>query len=275
MPDYIDLHIHSDHSDGRQSPREIVDRAIQLGLRVISITDHDTVSGYEEAAEYVQGGNIELISGVELSATRTDEDIHILGYMFRSDDARLLEMLEKFRRIRFERGKKMTERLGEIGMVVDFGEVLEAAGHAPVGRPHVAEAMVKGGLVSSYNEAFEKYLFTGGPVYVPKAKLTPTEAIDLIHDAGGVAVMAHPGLTKRDEIIEELALCGLDGLEIFHPVHNAADRKMYRKTAKKFGLFFSGGSDSHNRKGRYGDIGEEKVPFDYLPEIKTRCRGYA
>jgi len=224
---------------------------------------------------YVQGKNIELISGVELSATRSDEDIHILGYLFRSDDARLLEMLEKFRRIRLERGKKMTERLAEIGMVVDFDEVLKAAGHAPVGRPHVAEAMVKSGLVSSYNEAFEKYLFTGGPVYVPKAKLTPTEAIDLIHGAGGVAVMAHPGLIGRDEIIEELVRCGLDGLEIFHPVHNAADRKRYRKTAERFGLFLSGGSDSHNRKGRYGDIGEEKVPFDYLAEIKTRHRRYA
>jgi predicted metal-dependent phosphoesterase TrpH len=177
MPDYIDLHIHSDYSDGRQSPREIVDRAIELGLKAIAITDHDTVSGYEEAAAYVQGGNMELISGVELSATRTDEDIHILGYLFRSDDARLLEVLEKFRLIRLERGKKMTDRLGEIGMVVDFDEVLEAAAHAPVGRPHVAEAMVKRSLVSSYNEAFEKYLFTGGPVYVPKARLALAEIL--------------------------------------------------------------------------------------------------
>jgi hypothetical protein len=269
MPDYIDLHVHSDHSDGRQSPREIIDRAHQLGLKAVAITDHDTVSGYETAQKYADEKGIELISGVELSASKTDDDLHILGYLFRSDNSHLLTTLHKFRQIRRERGKKMVDRLAGLGMVMDYDEVLALADKAPVGRPHVAEAMVKNGFVYSYNEAFNKYLYLGGPVYVPKAKLTPSEAIDLIHNAGGVTVMAHPGLTDRDNMVEELVQDGLDGIEIYHPAHNGSARKRYRKMAQKFGLFMCGGSDSHNRKGRYGEIGDEKVPYEFLIDMKA------
>jgi predicted metal-dependent phosphoesterase TrpH len=275
MPDYIDLHIHSNHSDGRQTPKQIVDASIALGLRVVSITDHDAISGHVAAISYADEKGIELISGIELSASKSDDDIHILGYYVRPDDSQLQESLDRFRRIRLERGKKMLERLAGLGIRVDFGDVLEAAGGAPLGRPHLAEAMVKHGCVGSYNEAFYKYLSLGGPVYVPKAKLTPAQAIDLIHEAGGVAAMAHPALTKRDGMIEELAASGLDGIEIFHPTHNAATRKRYRKLAEKYGLFLTGGSDSHNRKGRYGDIGDEKVPFEYLDKIKKRWQQLA
>lgn len=269
MPDFVDLHIHTDHSDGRQSPQEAVDRALQLRLKAIAITDHDAVSGYEQAAAYADGKDIEVISGVELSAAKADDDIHILGYMIRPDDDRLQETLNRFRRIRTERAKKMIDKLRKLGIEVEFDEVAAVADGAPLGRPHLAQVLIERKAVSSYNRAFEKYLALDGPVYVPKAKLTPGEAIDLIHHAGGLAVMAHPQLTDRDEMIPELVHSGLDGLEIFHPTHSGRTRKRYRQIAKRHRLIMTGGSDSHKRAGRYGEIGSEHVPSQYLTQLKA------
>ncbi len=270
MPDRVDLHIHTNHSDGRQSPREVVDRACQIGLKAIAITDHDSVSGYVEAARYARGKDIEVIPGIELSSAKADDDIHILGYLIRPDDTRLAETVKRFRRIRSERGEKMIKRLARLGIEIDYKEVLAAANGAPVGRPHVAEVLAAHGMVDSYSQAFEKYLGLNGPVYVPKAKLTPAEAIDLIHQAHGVAVMAHPMLTDRDEVIPELVAAGLDGLEIYHPSHTRTARKRYRQLAKRYDLVCTGGSDSHNRNGRYGEIGEQQVPYKYLEQLKAR-----
>ncbi len=269
MPDLIDLHIHTDHSDGRQTSQEVVEAGLSLGLKAVSITDHDTVSGYVEAAEYAADKDIEVISGIELSASETDDDIHILGYMFDPDNEQLAEALKKFRLIRYERGKKMMDRLEKIGIKIDYSEVVELAGKAPIGRPHVAELLAKYGHVKFYNDAFRKYLSLNGPVYVPKAKLTPKEAIDLIHHAGGLAVIAHPGLNIEDNMIEKLAGYGLDGIEILHPSHNRTARKKYRRMAEKLGIFCTGGSDSHNRTGRHGIIGEESVPYEYLIIMKS------
>ena len=275
MPDFIDLHVHSDHSDGRQSPEQIVDKALELGLIAVSITDHDALTGCIEAIKYAEDKDIEVISGIELSASKTTEDLHILGYMFRPDDERLNRAVENFRRIRYERCKKMINRLADLGMTIHIDDILHTAGRAAIGRPHLAEAMLKNNYVSSYNEAFIKYLHLGGPVYVPKAKLSPIEAIECIHNAGGVAVMAHPQLSEKDDMIEELVKCGLDGLEIYHPAHDRPTRKRYRKLARKLGIFISGGSDSHNRKGRYGDIGDQYVPVECLQDMKARWQELA
>ena len=272
MPDFVDLHIHTNHSDGRHTPREVVDCACAVGLKAIAVTDHDTVSGYLEAAAYGLQKGLEVIAGIELSAAKTDDDTHILGYLFRPDHPRLLTMLEQFKRIRAERGKKMVRRLAKLGLTIDYAEVVAAADGAPVGRPHLAQVMIAHNYVGSYDEAFDKYLGLNGPVYVPKAKLTPADAIDLIHDAGGVAVMAHPFLTDRDEMIEELVAAGLDGLEIYHPTQQRAARKRYRRLAGRYGLVCTGGSDSHTRQGRYGEIGHEKIPYAYLEELKARRR---
>lgn len=269
MPDLIDLHIHTDHSDGRQSPAAAVKSGLSIGLKAISITDHDSVSGVDEAIAFAAGKDIEVISGIELSAAKTDDDIHILGYLLKTDDAEFLEELDKFRKIRFDRGKKMVERLGHLGIKIDYDEVVELANKAPIGRPHVAEVMAKRKVVSSYEDAFRDYLNLNGPVYVPKAKLTPREAIELIHNAGGVAVMAHPKLTNEDDLIVELVHWGLDGIEVSHPTHRPATRKHYRRLAERLGLFCTGGSDSHNRSGRYGQIGHEKVPYEYLTVMKS------
>lgn len=271
MPDFVDLHIHTNHSDGRQSPREVVDRACQLGLKAIAITDHDSVSGYTEAARYARGKGIEVVPGIELSSAQADEDIHILGYLIRPGNKKLAETVKRFRRIRAERGKKMVKRLARLGIRIDYEEVLAAAAGAPVGRPHVAEVLTARGMVRSYNQAFDKYLALNGPVYVPKAKLLPSQAIDLIHRAGGVAVMAHPMLTDRDKVIPELVTVGLDGLEIYHPSHTRAARKRYRQMARRYELICTGGSDAHGRNGRYGEIGEEHVPYSCLEQLKA-CR---
>ena len=270
MPDYIDLHVHSDYSDGRMSPRQIVDRGLTLGLKAIAITDHDCLSGYEEAAAYAEGKSIEIVAATEFSAEVGKSDIHILAYLFRPDNAGFRKALDGFRNLRYERGNKMVERLQALGVKVNFEDVMEVAGKAAVGRPHLAEAMVKNGQVSSYDQAFKRYLFQGGPVYMSKAKLAPAEAIELIHAADGLAVMAHPGLTKRDDIIDGLAADGLDGLEIFHPTHNSSSRKRYGQMALRHSLCLTGGSDAHHRPGRYGDIGDEKVPYEYLIEMKNR-----
>jgi len=270
MPDYIDLHVHSDHSDGRMTPQQIIDRGLALGLKAVAVTDHDCLSGYEEAAAYAQGKDIEVVAAAEFSAEVGKSDIHILAYLFRPDNPNFRKALDGFRSLRYERGRKMVERLKVLGVKVSFEDVLEIAGKAAIGRPHLAEAMVKNGQVSSYDLAFKRYLFQGGPVYMPKAKLTPAEAIDLIHAAGGLAVMAHPGLTKRDDIIEKLAANGLDGLEIFHPTHSSSSRKRYSQIALSHNLCCTGGSDAHSRPGRYGDIGDEKVPYEYLIEMKKR-----
>jgi len=272
MPEYIDLHVHSDHSDGLQTPRDVIDHSLARGLKAVSITDHDSVAGYREAAAYAVGRDIEVIAGVELSAARTDEDLHFLGYLFQPENERLNETLEKFRGIRYERGKKMVDRLAKLGLRVDYDNVLAEAGRAAVGRPHLAEAMVKGGCVSSYAEAFNRYLIVGGPAYVPKAKLTPAEAIMLIHQAGGMAVMAHPALTDRDDMIEALVAWGLDGIEIYHPTHKVAAQQKYREIARRHGLCVTGGSDSHNRKDRFGDIGTERVPYTCLLDLKATWR---
>jgi len=272
MPDFVDLHIHTSHSDGRQSPQEVVDRALELRLKAIAITDHDAVSGYEEAAAYADGKEIEVISGVELSAAKADDDIHMLGYMIRPENDKLKETLKRFRHIRAERAEKMVDKLRKLGIEVEFDEIVSAAAGAPLGRPHLAQVLIRHKAVSSYNEAFDKYLGLDGPVYVPKAKLTPVEAIELIHHAGGLAVMAHPQLTDRDEMIPELVRSGLDGLEIFHPTHSGRTRKRYRQMAKKHNLIVTGGSDSHNLTGRYGEIGAEHVPYQYLVNLKA-CHG--
>lgn len=269
MPDFVDLHIHTNHSDGRQSPEEVIDMALELNLKAVALTDHDALSGIAPAVNYARGKPIEVVPAIELSTAVTDDDIHILGYFIDPEHEQLIATIRRFCSIRLERGQAMVDRLAALGMPIDYSEIIALAGTAPIGRPHVADAMVRHGYVESYDQAFQQYLGLGGPVYVPKAKLRPAEAIELIHESGGVAVMAHPGLTGEDELIPDMVAAGLDGLEIFHPTHNRVDRKRYRRLAETYRLVCTGGSDAHNRTGRYGGIGGEKVPYEYLTALRT------
>lgn len=272
MADYVDLHIHTCHSDGRQTSAQVVEQALKRDLKAISITDHDTVVALPEVQSCAEGTELEIIPGIELSTTVDDRDLHMLGYLFDSENKRLLDAIRHFREVRERRGRRMLEKLAELDMPIDIQEVKAAAGEAAIGRPHIAQVMLEKKYVHTYNEAFRRYISTNGPAYVPKANLSPQEAIGLLHEAGGVAIMAHPALTNYDEIIPTLKEQGMDGIEIYHPTHRRSDRQRYRKMGKELDLIFMGGSDSHNRKGRYGDIGDEHVPYKYLTVMKEHWR---
>jgi hypothetical protein len=212
----------------------------------------------------------ELVPGVELSVDCDGEDMHLLGYLFDPESLELNRSLESFQAERNRRGKHMVEKLEQLGLNLPYDSVLEAAGDSAVGRPHVAEAMVRHGLVSGFEEAFRKYIGNHGPAYVPKAKLKPKEAIDLLHRAGGVAVLAHPGLNEMYRFVEELTALNLDGIEVYHYSHSQQQVKELKAMAQRFGLLLTGGSDFHGRHEGESDIGDEPVPVEFLDKLKQR-----
>ncbi|MEE8417380.1 MAG: PHP domain-containing protein [candidate division Zixibacteria bacterium] len=266
--DYIDLHIHTNASDGLFTPSEIVENSLKLGLGAISITDHDTVDGYAEATRIVDPEVMEVVPGVELSSNYKGADIHILGYYIDHQNPEFVKKILKFRQYRYERGENMVARLNEIGLNLSMDTVKTIAGNSSLGRPHVADALLKEEFVQTYDEAFARYIGYHAPAYVPKKILTPPEAIDLIHLIRGVAVMAHPGTLRHDEFIPDLVEMGLDGIEAFHSQHKRNDIIRYKNMAGKFGIIYTGGSDCHGpRKGR-ALIGTQRVPYSVLEKLK-------
>jgi predicted metal-dependent phosphoesterase TrpH len=269
MPrDYIDLHIHTNASDGLLTPREIVEIAAGKNLKAIAITDHDTTDGFHVAINYAKERNIELISGVELSCLYMESDVHVLGYFINHKDESFMKMIKRFRQERYKRGEAMVAKLNELGINLSMDTVKNIAGKASVGRPHLAEALLKEEYVQTIDEAFARYLGYHASAYVPKAHFDVDHAIDLIHRVGGVAVMAHPGTLKHDEFIPDFVDMGLDGLEVYHSKHTRNMVGHYKNLADKYGIFHSGGSDCHGpRKGRIL-IGTVKVPYACLVDMK-------
>jgi hypothetical protein len=272
MERYIDLHIHTSCSDGALSPAEVLDRVRATKLAAFAIADHDTVDGYKEISRLRGDNDPELISGVELSATHEGEDVHMLAYLFDSESEAIGSALKEFQEKRNQRGRLIVEKLGELGLQVPFEAVLKAANHSVVGRPHIAEAMKDQKVTKSYEEAFRKYIGKDGPAYVPKLKFTPAQVFELVHGAGGVAVLAHPMLDNCVRFVEELADAGLDGLEIYHYTANTAGVRRLKQMAKRLNLALSGGSDFHGREGRNEAIGSQKVPAEYLETLKERAQ---
>lgn len=264
----IDLHLHSTRSDGTLTPEQLLHDIRLSGLTAFALTDHDTVQGCRDLQELMKPGDPELIVGVELSCSLEDGDIHLLGYMLDLDCKPFNQALTDFQEVRNKRGLAIVEKLSELGLTVDYQLVANAAGGAAVGRPHIAQAMVEASVVNTYEEAFYKYIKTGGPAYVPKKNLTPKEGIDLIHMAGGLAVLAHPVLEDAQAHIELLSREGLDGVEIYHPVHKRNDIDRLRYEASRFRLLVTGGSDFHGRASRHGAIGSQKVPDECLSKMK-------
>jgi predicted metal-dependent phosphoesterase TrpH len=271
MPGYIDLHIHTNFSDGLDSPDEILKIVRRKGLAAFSICDHDNLQGYFEARRLLIDGDPELISGVELSAGSID-DIHILGYGFNPDSRDLAEALTEMRRKRNTRGRKMLLRLKKLGIDIPYELVKEIAGKSAIARPHVADALLKAGAIKTYETAFSKYIGHDGPAYVAKENITPGEAIDLIHRAGGLAVLAHPGIGGADKYINDFINLGLDGIELYHPQHNQKQRQEYAAIVGANGLIASGGSDYHGRSGKNSIIGAQKVPFELLTVMKEKLK---
>ena len=249
----IDLHAHTTASDGSFTPTELVEAAHGLGLRALAVTDHDTLAGLGEARAAAQRVGLDLVAGVELSVEDDGGRFHLLGYGFDPANAALAETLITLRRSRAARNDLMAARMSELGLPVTMDDVRAEAGEDAlvIARPHFARALIKKGIVGSVAEAFDKYLSTGKPLYLPKEVLTPRDAIALIHGAGGVAVMAHPGLVPLDEAALDARVTslaqkdGLDGIEAYYSQHSQADTDRFLALAARLGLLVTGGSDFH------------------------------
>jgi predicted metal-dependent phosphoesterase TrpH len=270
MGQYIDLHVHTCFSDGTSTVRELLDHVRNNHLAAFAVTDHDTLEGYRAVRQIMIEGDPEIVSGVELSATLDDDDLHLLAYLVDADNDNLTAALEHFRQHRSDRGRHMVDKLNSLGVDITFQDVVRQADGAVIGRPHVARAMFEKKAVARYEEAFEKYIRTNGPAYVPKANFSPEEAIDLIHNAGGLAVLAHPGIEGKEQYLEMLLDLGLDGLEVYHPAHSARDIDRFKHLAEKYHLAPTGGSDFHGQSQRYDTIGIQKVPYKYLKTLKSK-----
>ena len=243
----VDLHLHTTASDGRLTPKELINLAARKGLRVVAVTDHDSTEGLGEALEAAKAfPQLTVIPGIELSTDIPGDEIHVLAYFVRHKDEELLATLRKFRQGRLERGKGMVEKLREMGLDIEWQRVQEIAGDGAVGRPHVALALMEKGYVSQTNEAFEKYIGRNGPAYVEREKLTPVEAVETITSWGGVAVLAHPAqLLDLDAKLEDLKAAGLVGMEVYYAQYSEERVQELASTAAKHALLPCGGSDYH------------------------------
>ena len=265
---WIDLHIHTTASDGLFNPKQAVEIAKESGLSAISITDHDTIDGFVEAKEKVDELGIELIPGVELSVVHKGEDFHLLAYLVDYENPEFLKKINSFREERSVRGEKMVEKLNELGIDLRIDTVKAIAGNGAVGRPHLADALLKEEFVHTYDEAFARYLGYHAPAYVAKKYLTPQEAIDLIHLVRGVAVFAHPGTSRSEQAIYDFLEMGLDGIEAYHSQHDRNMTIHYINLAKKLGLIYTGGSDCHGRRKGKVLVGTVKVPYRCLEMLR-------
>lgn len=244
----IDLHLHTTASDGRLSPAQLVARAAAAGLTTISVTDHDTVAAIAEATAAAEQVNIRVVAGIEITAVDDGRDVHMLGYFFDPLSTTLATVLERQRALRVARVREIGEKLAMLGMPIDVESVLIAAAVRPgssVGRPQLARELVRAGYVTSVQDAFDKWLATGRPAFIPRTGPSPAAIVDTIHAAGGVASLAHPAVTKRDELIEPLVAHGLDAIEVYHSDHSPEAEQIYSRLANRLGVLVSGGSDFH------------------------------
>jgi len=266
---FADLHLHTFFSDGTFTPEELVERAAKLGFAAIALTDHDTVEGCDRAEAACVAAKIEFISGTELTAEHADTEVHILAYFVDTDNQTLLTRIAEFQSVRQNRIREMVAALNKFGLPLKAESVFALANCKSPGRPHVARALVKEKLIGNLDEAFERYLKKGRPAWVPKTKMSALESVELIHQAGGLAVMAHPGLNRTDEIIPALVDAGLDGIECFHTKHSTAMAERYLEIAEKFHLLVTGGSDCHGFSKVKPLIGTVKLPYDHLEKMKA------
>ncbi|MEU3251004.1 PHP domain-containing protein [Streptomyces sp. NPDC006997] len=273
----IDLHTHSNASDGTDSPAELVRGAAAAGLDVVALTDHDTTRGYAEAVAALPEG-LTLVTGAELSCRVGGVGMHLLAYLFDAEEPALLAERELVRDDRTPRAKGMIAKLNALGVPVTWEQVARIAGDGSVGRPHVASALVELGVVPTVGDAFtEQWLADGGRAYVEKHETDPFEAIRLVRGAGGVTVFAHPGAAKRgrtvpESTIAELAAAGLDGIEVDHMDHDLDTRARLRGLAKELGLLVTGSSDYHGSR-KTCVLGEYTTDPEVYGEITRRATG--
>ncbi len=243
----VDLHTHTIYSDGFYSPTELVHNAKEAGIELLGICDHDNIAGFAEAAEVGKSIGVEVIPGLEISSDIKDKEIHILAYFFEPENEELERYLVFFREERLKRAIRIITKLKTLGLYLTIDDVLEKAQNCAVGRPHIAQALLEKGLISSYYEAFNKYIGNNGPAYEKKVHLSPQSAFKIINDAGGLSFIAHPGYMP-ESLLKELITAGVDGIEVVHPSHSPGMVKFYRGIVNEYFLLESGGSDFHGGK---------------------------
>jgi predicted metal-dependent phosphoesterase TrpH len=243
----VDLHIHSTASDGKFTPEAIVAKAVDLGLTIIALTDHDSIDGIPPALEAANSfPGFRVIPGVEISTDIAGGQAHVLGYFIDYTSDELTSALERFRSSRQRRTRGMIIKLHDLGIDIEWQRVQEIAGDGSLGRPHIAQAMLEKNYVTSFSEAFNKYIGYGGPAYVERDKMTPVEAVELIIRSGGLPVLAHPfTVTAPEVLVSELKAAGLIGIEAYYHNYTADEIKSLVNLADRYGLIPTGGSDYH------------------------------
>lgn len=274
----VDLHLHSTASDGRLSPAALVELAHRNGVRRMALTDHDTTEGLKAAVQVGRRLGVEVIAGIELSTDIPGREIHMLGHCLNYEQPSFQRTLAEFRQGRLERAEKMSAKLAEMGAPISWARVQEIAGEASVGRPHVAQALLEAGYVTSMPEAFDRFIGRNGPAYVERPKLAPAQAIELIHSVHGVAVLAHPleGGGVLDQV-EGLVAAGLDGIECYYQGYDSSRVELLVSTARAHGLVPTGGSDYHGfpmsgMSEASNEPGSVPVPPELLDELLRRRR---
>lgn len=275
--DFIDLHTHSNKSDGSMSPVELVDEAKKVGLSAIALTDHDTIDGLDEAIKHGNEIGIKVIPGVELSCEYNGKDVHIVGLFINQHNKEFNSQLRAFVDSRDIRNKKMCQKLTDAGMPVIYEEMVEMYGDSVLTRAHYARYMLEKGYIKSLSEAFERYIGDHSPYYIPREKVTPKQGVELILSAGGIPVLAHPILYKlgkeaMDNLVSSLKEYGLVGIEAIYSTYTSADERYIREIAKRYSLLISGGSDFHgaakpglNLGTGYGKL---YVPLEVLNKLE-------
>ena len=268
-----ELHAHTTASDGTLTPSELVSRAAHMRVEVLSITDHDSVEGLAEAQNAAGAVGMAFVNGVELSAVHEGRDVHILGYFVDATDVDLLAHLTDLRAARRRRAETIVRELQQAGYAVTLDDVLAFSDGGAVGRSHVARALVASGHAENVTDAFQRLLGRGRPFYVPKDVRSPSDAIDVIRSAGGVPVLAHPGVTGIAHIVPALAGRGLAGIEAFHAEHTPEQREYYARLAEDLGLLVTGGSDYHGPEAPNPELGSVELPPGALERFLEAGRG--
>jgi predicted metal-dependent phosphoesterase TrpH len=268
---FADLHLHTHFSDGTYSPEELVTEARRHGLSALALTDHDTIEGCARTARACEAAGIEFIPGTELTAEHHGQELHILGYYIDIGNPRFLLEIARFQTVRQNRVREIVGRLNQMNVPLEAEAVFSLAKcHAP-GRPHVARALVEAGLCGTIDEAFERFLKKNRPAWVPKFKISAHDCVELIHNAGGLAVLAHPGLNRSDEIIPQIVESGLDGLECFHTKHSTNTSERYLAMAERLHLLVTGGSDCHGMTKGKPLIGSIQVPYQCVEKLREKA----
>jgi 3',5'-nucleoside bisphosphate phosphatase len=266
----VDLHVHTSVSDGKYTPEEIVKKAANLGLKYLAICDHDTVDGITPALEAAKRyPGLMVIPGVEMSTLAVGSEVHMLGYFIDYNDSDFKKLLSELSDSRIGRAQAMVARLNEMGIKIEWERVKELAGDGTIGRPHIANAMLEKGYVSTFKEAFDKYIAQGGPAYVERSKITPAEAVGIILKAKGLPVLAHPfTVNEPEKLIKELKEAGLVGMETYYNNYSPEERKTLLKLAKKYSLVAAGGSDYHGIDDAVETLlGESETPVESAEKL--------